>query len=86
MLESESGHLEARLTDFGLVKPENAMPMTRTGVRLGTPLYMAPETRAAKRGDARVSSRAPTSAAPVAPPAPSASPAKPSPSPVMPLW
>ncbi len=53
MLEG-AGTLEARLTDFGLVKLENAQPMTRTGVRLGTPLYMAPETAGGARGDARV--------------------------------
>jgi predicted Ser/Thr protein kinase len=57
----------ARVTDFGLARPIDAddepapadaplaqpPPVTRTGVRAGTPAYMAPEQRLGRAADAR---------------------------------
>ena len=43
----------ARLTDFGSARMEGDATITRTGTIVGTLAYMAPETAAGRRGDAR---------------------------------
>jgi tRNA A-37 threonylcarbamoyl transferase component Bud32 len=52
LIERESGR--AYLADFGIAKQESAATLTRTGMLVGTPLYMSPEQAS---GDAVIDGR-----------------------------
>lgn len=53
-LVDAGGRARVKIVDFGLSRLSNSEPITRTGVIIGTPRYMAPEQiRSAKDADAR---------------------------------
>ena len=54
LIQDAGSMMQAKLTDFGIAQMTDGDEMTRTGIAMGTPVYMAPEQQAdAKHVDRR---------------------------------